>query len=157
MTCPICGAASDPVAFYCRGCYYLLVDDQDDEGARPEQGLRIIALAEACEMVDGGHWTLPQFQAFLESFADDQRNHEQAYRELPVPQGLEEDFEEEQDLMFDGVKYCNQGVETLSRYGSAGDGRAVLGRGLGQYWRGVQMVKEAMATNRRNVDRPVWF
>ena len=154
MNCPICGTACDPAAFYCRSCFYLLLDDQDDEGARPEAGLRIITLAEACEMVVGGQWTQGQFHGYLQAFAEEQKERERVYRSLSIPQGLEEDFEEEQDIMFDGVKACNQGVETLMTYTGS---RSTLEKGLAQFWRGVQMVKEAMDTNRRNVDRPVWF
>ena len=157
MNCPICGAACDPIAFYCRSCYYLLLSDQDDEGARPEPGLRILTLAEACESASSGHWTSAQFQGFLDTFADEQRERERAYRDVPIPQGLEEDFEEEQDLMIDGMNACNQAIDILRGFDGSQGGRGFFERGLAKYWRGVLLVKEAMATNRRNVDRPVWF
>jgi hypothetical protein len=157
MTCPNCGADQEESIFYCHGCYFLLIDEGDEEAPPPDRGERIIDLARGCENLVVGTWDVATFQSFVSSFSAEQHRRHEALKHWEIPFGLEEDFAEVQDFMYDGMTTCNQGLDVLQRCDGTGDVKRTLATGLELFWKGICLFKEGKQINQRNMDRPLWI
>lgn len=157
MTCPACDYSNDNGVLFCRGCRTLFLGYTADEASPPEEGERVLVLAQACELVRSGDWTIAEFRQYLNEFAEEQEKKETGIRSVEIPFGLEEEFEEERQVGFDGVETCNHSISVLASYDPEITGDHVLHEGLRQFHNGIQRVKEAMKINRRNYGRPLWI
>lgn len=157
MTCPDCGHSNENGVLFCRGCRTLFLGDSADDALPPDENERVLVLAQACELVRNGFWTLTEFRQYLNEFAEEQSKREGGIRDVDIPFGLEEEFEEERQVGFTGVDACNHAIAMLGEYDPETTGEHVLHEGLRQFHRGISQVKEAMKINRRNYGRPLWI
>jgi len=158
MICPHCAHENDTGMLYCRECRYLFLGEPI-QGPIPEENERILQLALGCETLYNGECDLPYFREWLRDFTADQERREQEIVIVfaSVPVGLEEDFQEEVDIGFQGVKACKEALANLAQYDPTFSPWSSMTQELYLFYKGTWAVKEAMRINRRNRDRPLWF
>lgn len=158
MTCSACGSLLDEGVLYCRQCRTLLIDDASD-APPPDEDERVLLLAQGCELVQSGEWDLDTFREWLAEFTTEQERREiqviAVYQSVPL--GLEEDFQEEMDTGFRGVTSVREALALLADYNPQFSSPSILTRSLAAFYQGVCTVKDAMAINRRNRERPLWI
>lgn len=151
MNCPDCGHESPPGSLYCRGCRTLFPGDAI-EGPPPDEDEAILVLAQGCELLLRGEWTLDEFRDWLNAFIEKRREREQQIMEVyqSIPPGLEEYFQEEVKLGFNGVIMCKGALTALGDFMPDKHDAEVLKTALLQFHRGTRTIREAMGINRRN-------
>lgn len=101
----------------------------------------------AIERVVTGQWTTDGFAAWIEEKWRKLQAVEEALRSIEIPDGCEEEFEDEQAVGFAGIDFYRAGMEEMRKFAADGD-RSHLDAGLSSVREGNRLINEAMRLNR---------
>ncbi|MGM9998804.1 MAG: hypothetical protein ACI38Q_05370 [Candidatus Bruticola sp.] len=155
MLCIKCGFDNEQDARICKKCgaalprYVAEAEVEEVKVESPVINERLQIFEQAVDRVGSGEWSTEEFAHFLEETAAVLADKEQGIRSIDIPEEAAEDFKEELEVGFEGIKLYNQGMQVFFAYVESED-PALLEEGLELVRRGNERINEAMRINREN-------
>lgn len=154
ILCLRCGEPNSPDENYCEKCGATLpkLAYTIDMASVEKVDDRYTRFAEAADMVKSGECSLDEFEEFMGKIYDKLKNIENEIEQVPISEDIMEDFEEELDVGFAGVKLYNEGMEEMMEY--IDDENPIhLDEGLKKIRKGNELIHRARIINRERDKR----
>ncbi|MCD4786142.1 MAG: zinc ribbon domain-containing protein [Candidatus Eremiobacteraeota bacterium] len=149
ILCLRCGEPNSPDENYCEKCGATLpkLAYAIDMASVEKVNERYMGFVKAAEMVKSGEWSIEEFEEFMEKIYNKLKTIESEIGQVPITEEIMEDFEEELDVGFAGVKLYNEGMKEMMEF-IEDENPVHLDEGLIKIRKGNEQIHRARIINR---------